>query len=67
MSMFLFQDATEPEQGVFTFTEGDQIVNLAKQNGYLVRGHNLGKLVALELLISHLFFFAVWDQQLPSW
>lgn len=34
-------DATEPNQGEFTFTEGDQIVNLAKQNGYLVRGHNL--------------------------
>ncbi|GJJ05835.1 hypothetical protein Clacol_000022 [Clathrus columnatus] len=34
-------DATEPNQGDFTFTEGDQIVNLAKQNGYVIRGHNL--------------------------
>ncbi|KIK57215.1 glycoside hydrolase family 10 protein [Collybiopsis luxurians FD-317 M1] len=33
-------DATEPEQGVFTFTGGDQIVALAKSNGQLMRGHN---------------------------
>ena len=29
---------TEPEQGVWTFTEGDQIANLAKTNGMLLRG-----------------------------
>ncbi|KAJ3557946.1 hypothetical protein NM688_g1204 [Phlebia brevispora] len=33
-------DATEPEQGVFTFTDGDVIANLAKTNGQLLRGHN---------------------------
>ncbi|EIN10037.1 endo-1,4-beta-xylanase C precursor [Punctularia strigosozonata HHB-11173 SS5] len=33
-------DATEPEQGVFDFSGGDQVVNLAKANGQLVRGHN---------------------------
>ena len=34
------QDATEPTQGTFTFTEGDQIVNLAKGNGQMLRRHN---------------------------
>ena len=34
------QDATEPTQGTFTFTEADQIVNLAKGNGQMLRGHN---------------------------
>ncbi|EPQ52889.1 hypothetical protein GLOTRDRAFT_149061 [Gloeophyllum trabeum ATCC 11539] len=33
-------DATEPSRGNFTFTQGDQIVNLAKANGQLLRGHN---------------------------
>ncbi|KAF9064595.1 endo-beta-1,4-glucanase [Rhodocollybia butyracea] len=33
-------DATEPEQGVFTFTNGDQIVALAQANGQIMRGHN---------------------------
>ncbi|OCH85718.1 endo-1,4-beta-xylanase A precursor [Obba rivulosa] len=33
-------DATEPEPGTFTFTEGDQIADLAKTNGQLLRGHN---------------------------
>ncbi|KAJ3553753.1 hypothetical protein NM688_g3451 [Phlebia brevispora] len=33
-------DATEPEQGVFTFAQGDVIANLARQNGQLLRGHN---------------------------
>ncbi|RDX45682.1 endo-beta-1,4-glucanase [Lentinus brumalis] len=33
-------DATEPQQGVFTFAAGDVIANLAKQNGQLLRGHN---------------------------
>ncbi|KAI0067266.1 beta-1,4-endoxylanase [Artomyces pyxidatus] len=33
-------DATEPARGTFTFTEGDQIANLAKSNGQLLRGHN---------------------------
>ncbi|KAI8993824.1 endo-beta-1,4-glucanase [Trametes punicea] len=33
-------DATEPEQGVFTFTEADQIANLATSHGQLLRGHN---------------------------
>ena len=34
------QDATEPQRGVFTFTNGDVIANLAKANGQLLRGHN---------------------------
>ncbi|KAJ7602535.1 endo-1,4-B-xylanase A [Roridomyces roridus] len=33
-------DATEPQQGVFTFTNGDVIANLSKTNGQLLRGHN---------------------------
>ncbi|KAH9894868.1 endo-beta-1,4-glucanase [Cubamyces lactineus] len=33
-------DATEPEQGVFTFTLADQIANLATSHGQLLRGHN---------------------------
>ncbi|EMD35599.1 glycoside hydrolase family 10 protein [Gelatoporia subvermispora B] len=33
-------DATEPEQGVFTFDQGDVIRNLAQGNGQLLRGHN---------------------------
>ena len=31
-------DATEPEQGVFTFTQGDQIAALATNEGRLLRG-----------------------------
>ncbi|KAI1787785.1 endo-beta-1,4-glucanase [Ganoderma leucocontextum] len=31
---------TEPERGVFTWEEGDQIVALARQGGKLMRGHN---------------------------
>ncbi|KAI0360882.1 endo-beta-1,4-glucanase [Trametes cingulata] len=33
-------DATEPQQGVFTFTLADQIANLAISRGLLLRGHN---------------------------
>ena len=32
------QDATEPTQGTFTWTGADQIVNLAKANGQILRG-----------------------------
>jgi endo-1,4-beta-xylanase len=35
---FVPQDATEPEQGQFTFAAGDQIANLAKQTRKLLRG-----------------------------
>ncbi|KAJ7838128.1 endo-1,4-B-xylanase A [Mycena olivaceomarginata] len=34
-------DATEPSNGVFSFTNGDQIASFAKANGQLLRGHNL--------------------------
>ena len=34
------QDATEPNRGQFTFTNGDVIANLAKKNGQLLRGYN---------------------------
>ncbi|KAF9807719.1 hypothetical protein IEO21_08102 [Rhodonia placenta] len=32
--------ATEPEPGVFTFTAGNVIADLAKSNGMVLRGHN---------------------------
>lgn len=31
-------DATEPQQGTFTFAGGDVVANLAKTNGQLLRG-----------------------------
>ncbi|WP_422733038.1 endo-1,4-beta-xylanase [Micromonospora sp. WMMD558] len=34
-------DATEPQQGQFTFTNADRIVNHARSNGMKVRGHTL--------------------------
>ncbi|MEU4570187.1 endo-1,4-beta-xylanase [Micromonospora sp. NPDC023956] len=34
-------DATEPSRGTFTFTNGDRIVNHARQRGMAVRGHAL--------------------------
>ncbi|KIJ53830.1 glycoside hydrolase family 10 protein [Sphaerobolus stellatus SS14] len=34
-------DATEPEPNVFTFTAGDQIVDITLENNQLFRGHNL--------------------------
>ncbi|GJJ13088.1 hypothetical protein Clacol_007338 [Clathrus columnatus] len=37
-------DATEPEQGKFNFSAGDQIIHLAETGNRLFRGHNLGKL-----------------------
>ncbi|KAF9060097.1 glycoside hydrolase superfamily [Rhodocollybia butyracea] len=33
-------DATEPEQGTFTFSGGDAVVALAQGNSQLLRGHN---------------------------
>lgn len=35
---YFSQDATEPNQGQFTFAAGDVIANLAKKNGQLLRG-----------------------------
>lgn len=34
-------DATEPTRGQFNFARGDEIVNLAKANDQIVRGHTL--------------------------
>ncbi|KAH9830738.1 endo-1,4-B-xylanase [Rhodofomes roseus] len=34
-------DATEPEPNTFTFTEGDQVTDLVKSNGQILRAHNL--------------------------
>jgi endo-1,4-beta-xylanase len=34
-------DATEPSPGQFTFTQGDQIVEFARANDMLVKGHTL--------------------------
>ncbi|CDO69110.1 Glycoside Hydrolase Family 10 protein [Trametes cinnabarina] len=31
---------TEPERGVFTFAQGDQIAELARRSGKVLRGHN---------------------------
>ena len=36
------QNYTEPERGVFAFEMGDQIVDLAKQSGKLMRGEYSG-------------------------
>jgi endo-1,4-beta-xylanase len=33
--------ATEPENGVFNFTGGEVVVNIAKDHGKLLRCHNL--------------------------
>ncbi|KAJ8463203.1 hypothetical protein ONZ51_g10408 [Trametes cubensis] len=33
-------EETEPERGVFTFEQGDQIAALARQSGKYLRGHN---------------------------
>jgi endo-1,4-beta-xylanase len=40
-------DATEPERGHYTFTEGDTLVAFAKAHGMQVRGHNLVWYIAL--------------------
>ena len=40
-------DATEPQQGVFTFTQGDQIAALATNEGRLLRGASAGPGVVL--------------------
>lgn len=40
--MFIEWDATEPSNGVFTFTGADQLVDFATQNGKMIRGHNIG-------------------------
>ncbi|TDV47862.1 endo-1,4-beta-xylanase [Actinophytocola oryzae] len=34
-------DSTEPTQGQFSYTRGDEIVSLARANGQTVRGHTL--------------------------
>lgn len=34
-------DVTEPQRGVFTFDQGDQIVDFAEANGMAVKGHTL--------------------------
>jgi len=34
-------DVTEPQQGTFTFTEGDKIVDFAEAHGMKVKGHTL--------------------------
>ncbi|GIE97108.1 endo-1,4-beta-xylanase [Paractinoplanes rishiriensis] len=34
-------DATEPQQGVFSYTNADRIVNHARAQGMIVRGHTL--------------------------
>ena len=34
-------DVTEPQRGVFTFDQGDQIVEFAEANGMTVKGHTL--------------------------
>ena len=41
MTCVATQDATEPEQGTFTFSQGDQIVAFAQGNGQIMRCHNL--------------------------
>ena len=38
--MSLVQFDTEPEPGVFNFTDGDVIANFVKKTGKKLRGHN---------------------------
>ncbi|KAK7032265.1 hypothetical protein VNI00_013224 [Paramarasmius palmivorus] len=63
-------DATEPERGVFTFSGGDAIVNLARGNGQLIRGV-LTFSLSIKPCISDCGVIAghntVWHNQLPSW
>ena len=68
ISPFL-QNSTEPERGVFTFEQGDQIVNLAKQSGKLMRGTSIfhGSYDAdlrRSFVIGH---NCVWYQRIPDW
>lgn len=47
-------DQTEPTQGTFTFTAGDQVVAFATQNSMKVKGHNLVWFSELPAWVSNL-------------
>ena len=61
-------DATEPNQGQFTFAGADQIANLAQSTGKLLRGKQLffvrDSIFKLSIWLGH---NCVWHNQLPSW
>jgi len=52
--LFPLQGPSEPTQNVFDFTAADQIVNIAKANGHIIRGHNLGTWHQCPLMNPHL-------------
>ena len=53
-----FQDATEPTRGTFTWTGADQIANLAKANGQLLRGEGFLEVDVVHILTNRRFMQA---------
>ncbi|KAG6830867.1 hypothetical protein H0H92_014232 [Tricholoma furcatifolium] len=47
LSVIGIKDATEPEEGTWTFTDGDVIVDLAEGNGQLMRGTRISDIYTI--------------------
>ncbi|KOG10673.1 MULTISPECIES: endo-1,4-beta-xylanase [Streptomyces] len=74
-------DATEPQQGQFTFTAADRVYNWAVQNGKQVRGHtlawhsqqpgwmqNLGGSALRQAMVNHINgVMAHYKGKIPQW